>query len=227
MKHFVLALTLATVVGSAHAASFDCSKARAADERAVCSDPRLSELDSLLSKAFAEAKSFAEDEPEAKALARSFLRNRRACGSDRACITTVYAGALQGYWAFGSTIQVPSWLSALDIANGKAPARDTLPTKIGQCTTTQVAKIHPRLEGDPDYESGIAVGFSNGGYQVSYELDAAVRGSALNDDVVMCLTFVPRDCPPGDTRGRIYTVTNLRTRGTWSLPDSAHRCGGA
>ena len=31
----------------------------------------------------------------------------------------------------------------------------------------------------------------------------------------------------GDQRGRIYQARNLRTGGTWTLPDSQHSCGGA
>ncbi len=40
-----------------------------------------------------------------------------------------------------------------------------LPTKVGECTTTAIAKIGSRLEGMPD--SGSAVSYANGGYQVS------------------------------------------------------------
>ena len=43
----------------------------------------------------------------------------------------------------------------------------------------------------------------------------------------MCLTSIPKHCPPGDDRGRKYTATNLRTRGSWSMADSQHMCGGA
>ena len=31
----------------------------------------------------------------------------------------------------------------------------------------------------------------------------------------------------GDERGRVYSGTNLRTRGSWQLPDAQHMCGGA
>jgi hypothetical protein len=45
--------------------------------------------------------------------------------------------------------------------------------------------------------------------------------------VRICLVSLPQNCPPGDTRGRIYKTTNLRTRQSWTLPDSEHSCGGA
>ena len=50
---------------------------------------------------------------------------------------------------------------------------------------------------------------------------------APGDKVLMCLVAIPHDCPPGDDRGRVYTVTNMRTAATWTLPDSQHSCGGA
>jgi hypothetical protein len=36
---------------------------------------------------------------------------------------------------------------------------------------------------------------------------------------------IPKDCPPGDDRGREYTTTNLRTDEAWTLPDSQQMCG--
>ena len=75
--------------------------------------------------------------------------------------------------------------------------------------------------------SGSAVRFANGAYQVSYDELEAVQHSRGGDKVFLCLIRIPRDCPPGDNRGRIYTTTNLRTLDSWTLPDSEHSCGGA
>ena len=53
-------------------------------------------------------------------------------------------------------------------------------------------------------------------------------GASRPGDVVrVCLVSIPRPCPPGDKRGRVYKTTNLRTHGEWTLPDSEHSCGGA
>jgi hypothetical protein len=41
------------------------------------------------------------------------------------------------------------------------------------------------------------------------------------------LVSIPRHCPKGDNRGRVYRTTNLRTHKSWKLPDSEHMCGGA
>jgi hypothetical protein len=75
--------------------------------------------------------------------------------------------------------------------------------------------------------SGSAVTFNNGGYNVSYDLVDAIRDSRIGDHVMICLVYAPKDCPPGDDRGKTYTVTNLRTLESWTLPDSEHMCGGA
>lgn len=65
---------------------------------------------------------------------------------------------------------------------------------------------------------------------MAYQEDAAlpaIKNSRVGDHVLNCLVFIPKDCPKGDDRGRIYTVTNLRTLESWTLPDSQHSCGGA
>jgi hypothetical protein len=106
-----------------------------------------------------------------------------------------------------------------------------LPVRIGQCSTTTVEQVETRLvdgsTNQPMPGSGSAIEFANGGYQVSYDQVPAVDRSRPGDPVSMCLVSVPRHCPPGDDRGRMYKTTNLRTRGSWTLPDAEHECGGA
>jgi hypothetical protein len=75
--------------------------------------------------------------------------------------------------------------------------------------------------------SGSAVTFANQGYQVSYTYVAAIADSHIGDEILLCLVSLPRDCPPGDTRGKFYSATNLKTTGSWLLPDAQHMCGGA
>jgi hypothetical protein len=106
-----------------------------------------------------------------------------------------------------------------------------LPTHVGQCVRTTVKSVETRLAGgsnnQPVAGSGSAISFANGGYQVSYDQLPAVDSSRPGDPVEMCLVSIPRDCPPGDARGREYRTTNLRTHKAWRLPDSEHSCGGA
>jgi uncharacterized protein len=230
MKYWLILFGLLT--GQAHAASFDCAKAATPDEHAVCSDPQLSQLDELVAKAYAEAKAATPGDQSVVAAARGFLKDRRACDADRSCLLANYVGILLTYRNFGAKEVVPSWVSAPAIAGNRPPSSGPLPTRIGQCSTTQVARVTPRLDsGHPptsaDFDSGTAIDYRNNGYQVSYDREAALLNSRPGDTVLMCLIAVPHDCPAGDDRGRVYTVTNMRTSATWTLPDSEHSCGGA
>jgi hypothetical protein len=106
-----------------------------------------------------------------------------------------------------------------------------LPSREGACVWTKIARVEQRLQegehGPPVPDSGSAVVFDNGGYQVSYEEVGAVNRSHRGDRALMCLVTIPHPCPPGDNRGRVYTTTNLRTMESWTLPDAEHMCGGA
>ena len=96
---------------------------------------------------------------------------------------------------------------------------------VGQCTNTKVIKLGTRLLDTPG--SGTAIQFANSIALVSYDIVPAAEASKPGDKVKMCLKSVPRNCPPGDERGKVYTVTNLRTHQSFTLPDSQHECGGA
>lgn len=227
----VVLLALGATVPACRAASFDCGRAVSPDERAVCADPVLSDLDDALARANEQARATTkrENAPSLLSAARGIIADRRACGAVRGWLLTAYINGLETYGTFGSRVAVPDWIDAREIAGGTAPERNVLPSRLGQCVTTRVASVTARLEGEPSgsFESGTAINFANGGFQVSYEREAALIASRPGDGAVMCLSFVPRDCPRGDDRGRVYRVTNLRTRASWALPDSQHSCGGA
>jgi hypothetical protein len=107
----------------------------------------------------------------------------------------------------------------------------SLPAREGTCVRTQIAGVEQRLRDGPNGPfitgSGSAVRFTNGGYQVAYAEIEAVQNSRTGDPVFICLIRIPRGCPAGDARGRLYTTTNLRTLESWTMPDSEHECGGA
>ena len=112
-----------------------------------------------------------------------------------------------------------------------APAvAEPMPKHVGDCAKTNVRRLETRLmdgDGKPIADSGSAIVFVNGGYQVSYDKVAAVEASRPGDELRVCLVSVPKNCPKGDHRGKIYKTTNLRTHGDWTLPDAEHSCGGA
>ena len=217
---------------AAGAAGFDCAKAGTADEVAVCADERLSDLDSRLALAYAQAKKAATFD-DVKQVAQDFLADRKACRSNAACIMASYVFVLGQLQMRGAHDGVPAEITAETIAGGRELPASGLPEAVGQCVATTIESVHPRV-GDPDlpikdedYDAGTGVEFGNGGYQVSYDRETALIASKPGDPAVMCLVALPHRCPPGDDRGRVYTTTNQRTGATWTMADSQHMCGGA
>ncbi len=94
---------------------------------------------------------------------------------------------------------------------------DPLPAHILTCGGGVTTDIGGRLEGDTNFSSGTSVFYQNGGSQVSYDKILAIVNSKRGDHVLICLVFIPSNCPAGDDRGKIYTTTNLRTLDSWTL----------
>ena len=225
--------TLLALVSPAAAASFDCTKASAPDEVAICRNGKLSALDVLVNRAYDQAHKApgaagdAEDKANALADARSFNARKARCGADVACLMAAHVGALEDLAVDGSTVPVPGWVAATDMTAGLPAESKTMPTHEGECGRSRVTLIGGRLEGDTTFSSGTTVEFANGGVQVSYDKVPGIVTSKIGDPVLICLTSLPKHCPAGDDRGKNFTSTNLRTHQSWSEGDSEHRCGGA
>ena len=84
---------LALTSGAAGAASFNCARAHAADERAICTDRALNDQDVRMALLFDVSRHLVamgrrgelEDEQSA------WLHGRRACGANRQCLISAYA----------------------------------------------------------------------------------------------------------------------------------------
>ena len=231
LRSALVLIALGAFARPGHAASFNCAAASTPDERAVCANASLSQLDSVAAEAYSQATASAGP-AEIKPVALDFLAQRRTCGSNQPCIMASYVAVVNNYVGRGAKVALPPWANAMAISGGSAPASRAVPRAVGQCVQTDVTSITPRL--DPghrptsaDFDSGTAINFTNGGYQVSYDREPALLQSRPGDGAVMCLIEIPRHCPPGDARGRIYAASNLRTGQSWTLPDSEHSCGGA
>ena len=78
------------------AASFDCAKAEAADEKAICTDRRLDDADVEMAVLYTQLKPLlamsAQENLEGAQVA--WLKRRTACGGDRACLSKAYADQL-------------------------------------------------------------------------------------------------------------------------------------
>jgi len=88
---------LLLLAGAAHAASFDCSKAKTPDEKAICHNAGLSDLDTQMATLFGVrmkipmlmgSRGAAGDEQI------QWLQSRHACGSSVACLIGSYKGRI-------------------------------------------------------------------------------------------------------------------------------------
>ncbi len=225
--------TLAAQAASNPAPSFDCTQASSPDERTICVNPYLARIDVLVSKAYAGFTP--EFGGSKRSIGKWLLDDRRNCGTDEACIAAVEVNALETYgdivsWT-ESYVDALIGAKAIDYSAAVSTRQDqAMPKNVGDCAMTHISALTTRF-GDPldgtDPSAGSAIAFTNGGGQVSYDMESAFYDTKVGDPVVMCLTSVPRDCPKGDDRGRTYYGLDVRTGGTWSLPDSQHMCGGA
>ena len=87
------AATMAALSAPAGAASFDCSKARAPDEIAICDNPALSALDSEMGGlwfAYSQIPFLMGMSGNRQDEARAFLETRAACGANVSCLTSAY-----------------------------------------------------------------------------------------------------------------------------------------
>ena len=208
--------------------SFDCRKARGSDEIKICQEPTLADIDVLISKAFEHYE--AEFRPK-NDVGGAFITDRRACGSDMACIAAIQARALETYGGKSPWVdlfaQAMMGRKAASYA-GSAYAR-TPNTKVGKCVKTRVQGITTRF-GDPisygNEDQGTSIEYQNGDHQVSYGREG-LYGVKAGQGVILCLMSVLHDCPKGDTRGNLYLALNLETESQWELTDTQHMCGGA
>ena len=105
------------------------------------------------------------------------------------------------------------------------------PTQVGHCADTFIQQVGARLidgtTGASIEGSGTSVSLTNGVDLVSYDEIPQLKKSKVGEKVKLCLRSIPSNCPPGDDRGRTYSLFNYRTRQSVTLPDSQHMCGGA
>jgi len=87
--------------------SFDCAKARTADEKAICDSAELSALDRLYTKAYQSLKKAGHGR-EALATARETMRQRGRCGADASCIAEILTQGVEAFIAMGAQVALPS-----------------------------------------------------------------------------------------------------------------------
>lgn len=123
---------------------------------------------------------------------------------------------------------------AMAAARAEAPPRSE-----GTCSSTTVESKRFRMArspGDPGYTPSdnpagkeVLISLNNGIGVYAGDGDAFILSPhfASGHPVTLCLIEVPKHCPPGDNRGKIYTLTDRKTGRTVRGIDSWHLCGGA
>jgi uncharacterized protein len=99
LARFSVAILGAVLLGGtvAQAASFPCAKAKGADEKAICADRRLNDMDVELSVRLGIAKRLVAMGTRAALMddQLSWTKARRACGADRTCLDRRYRDRLE------------------------------------------------------------------------------------------------------------------------------------
>jgi uncharacterized protein len=196
------------------ATSFDCTKAKLRVERLICHDRNSAMQDGEMGEQlwFMKRELTAQQWADVIHSQRAWLHQRNAC-EDSKCLGSAYE-------------QRSRELDRIWDAREKYLKRNV--SRVGACERTTVEWIGPRLQQiQGEAPDGTSIRFDDAVRQVSYYPEPAVLSSHVGDPARVCLIEIPKGCPRGDNRGRVYRVTNLRTRKTWELPDSSHECGGA
>ena len=177
-------------------------------------------FDSIVSSAFSEIPSLQLTERDAVKLNIRFNQTKEAMDGLTEC--------------FSKAAEVTRGADPSPNVKPFTSSSQNLPKRIGQCSYTSITAITDRfdqkLSPSPPtdgFDPGTKIRYANDVYQFSYEKETAIIRSAIGDKVQICLIEIPKNCPPGDSRGRVYNTKNLRTGEAWSLPDSQHSCGGA
>jgi uncharacterized protein len=189
--------------------SFDCAKASLPVEHLVCQNLRLASFDRTIGYEYGRllAHSNSIEITKIRNDQRNWIFRRNQCQSDD-CLMKTYISRVR------------------DIGFQLAKTNERLRAnvrEVGNCEMTSVDELSHRFVDDPT--SGSVVGFANGANGVSYDIVPEIAASRIGDRAKVCLVSIPKDCPAGDDRGRVYGATNMRTGGHWELPDSQHGCG--
>lgn len=115
----------------------------------------------------------------------------------------------------------------------------SLPAQVGACIESKIADKFFRLWAfdDPEIpEEEYAIGkeivlkLQDGMFLYTEHIGDTFLASdnfAAGNPVQLCLVSLPTDCPPGDDRGKEYSLLDRRTGFSGIYIDSWHLCGGA
>ncbi|CAG7856314.1 hypothetical protein MCAMS1_00747 [biofilm metagenome] len=227
MKKLFLVLVLALST-NAHAVSFNCKKASTLVENVICSDKNLSKLDDTLASSYKDTLKTSINSEKLRNEEAAWLVERNAC-KDKVCVKLAYEKRIN---------------ELVNQANSQIYEQKNttnIPSKVGKCVESKIQSKSTRFEGAVAGDTGgeVNVQFDNSvglyildveGLPKSTNQDKYMYSTsdfAIGDDVKLCLSALPNDCPEGDDRGKVYSVTNHKNNKTFTGVDAWHLCGGA
>lgn len=92
-----------------YSASFDCQKAMQADEKAICADRSLNDMDVAMATKYQFLRGLFPMGTRGRMMdaQKAWLHSRQKCGSDISCLTKLYEGRLQQLDAIYAGIDKP------------------------------------------------------------------------------------------------------------------------
>lgn len=231
MKKIIFAVLVSIFTFKSYAVSFDCNKAATLVENVICSDEEISALDDALASSYANVLASSDDAGSIKLEQRNWLKKRNAC-QNKACLKTLYTQRIQ---------ELTRSKSASKETTNDQAGSDALPKKPGDCMDSTLLGKATRFEGAVAGQAGgeVFVQVTKDihlyvqtvpNFPASESIDAYMYSTpdfVKGDKISLCLLELPRDCPPGDERGKIYSVTNIKNNKSFVGIDAWHICGGA
>lgn len=223
----VLGMTATTLAMTtvAHAASFDCKKAATKVEKAICDNKELSGLDDEMAATYKLALTKG-NVSTIKSAQKDWLQTRNSCATNNSGMNANINECIKE--------QYNTRLSDLKFLA-------YLPQKLKTCTDLSIDKKLTRFDGATPGEVGGEV-FVVMQHQIGFFVTSVAglpkdanadkymfdtKDFAKGDKVEVCLTGIPHDCPPGDDRGKDYSITNYKNKKSFSGTPDWHSCGGA
>lgn len=124
MKFLIFTVLFLSIVASANATSFDCTRASTLVEQAICSDAKLSEIDDSLTQAYKRVIASSHNASTLKSEQRAWLTGVRNKCADVTCLNRVYTERLK-------ELNVLSEKSAPAVVNKDVPKQITVRGTIG------------------------------------------------------------------------------------------------
>ena len=165
-----------------------------------------------------------------------------SCGPSVACPSFPWLGStpfLLRHRTFASLVSLGLLGSTLSLVVPEPAGAAGPPSRVGSCSDSFAFSKRFRMvpsPGDSDYQRSsdpfgkeVIISLTNGLSIYSGDGDEFILSTnfAPGHRVQACLLALPKDCPPGDQRGKRYRFVDLQTGARAEGIDSWHFCGGA